>query len=243
MLSQRTLTIAENYWADHLGCAVTDFARKSPFVIPHGDELADYHGLFALFREAAPVISVPPDELATLASFFDRELAGNATSPERFVSAARKLKGTIIGPAFIGYLDEISFRPVDSDARLLRPDDEAAVDDLIAACPSLDWEHGGSLVGEQPTAGVFIDHRLVALAGYEIWGGSIAHIAVITTPEFRGHGFGRHVVSAMARHALAAGLVPQYRTLLSNQPSMRIADSLGFESFGTSIAVRLPSDT
>lgn len=242
MLSPRTNTIAENYWADNLGCAVTDFARQAPVVIPHGNELADYHGLFALVRGAAPVISVPADQHTALAEFFVRELAGNPTSLETLVSVVRSLNGTMIGPAFIGYVDETSFRPVDSNARLLNPGDEAAANELRAACADLDWEHGGSLVAEQPTAGIFVDNRLAALAGYEIWGDSIAHIAVITAPAFRGRGFGRGVVSAIAQHAFAAGLVPQYRTLLTNVPSMQIAHSLGFESFGTSIAERFPSE-
>jgi len=241
MLSERTIAIVGNYWADYLGCAVTDFNRDSPLVIPHGDELADYHGLFAFFREAAPVISVPADQFASLAPFFGRQLAGSAISPEHFVAAVRTLNGTIIGPAFIGYADEGSFRSIDSDSRLLGPGDWPAVEELIAACPPLDWEHGGPLVGEQPTSGIFADGRLVALAGYEIWGRSIAHIAVITNPAFRGHGFGRRVVSTIAQHALTEGLIPQYRTLLSNLPSMRVANSLGFACFGTSVALRLPS--
>jgi hypothetical protein len=42
-----------------------------------------------------------------------------------------------------------------------------------------------------------------------------------------------------ARHALSASLIPQYRTLLANEPSMRIAARLGFEAYGFSVYVRL----
>jgi predicted GNAT family acetyltransferase len=97
----------------------------------------------------------------------------------------------------------------------------------------------GGLVGECPASGVFAGGDLVALAGYEVLGSTIAHISVITHPAFRGRGFGRSTVSHLARVALAAGLVPQYRTLESNRASIRVAESLGFVHYASSVAVRL----
>jgi predicted GNAT family acetyltransferase len=92
-----------------------------------------------------------------------------------------------------------------------------------------------------PASGVYHGNELVALAGYEVWGEMIAHIAVVTHPAFRGRGFGRCAVAHVARAALAAGLIPQYRTLESNLASIRVAESLGFSlyAYATSVAVRL----
>ena len=46
-------------------------------------------------------------------------------------------------------------------------------------------------------------------------------------------------VARAARHAVAAGHMPQYRTLRANLPSMRIAERLGFQAYGFSSYVRL----
>jgi hypothetical protein len=46
-------------------------------------------------------------------------------------------------------------------------------------------------------------------------------------------------VERAARTALKAALVPQYRALASNAPSLRIADRLGFVPYAASFAVRL----
>jgi predicted GNAT family acetyltransferase len=70
-------------------------------------------------------------------------------------------------------------------------------------------------------------------------GGTSSHIAVITHPDFRGRGYGRSAVAHLAARALAAGLLPQYRTLVANHSSIHVAQSLGFELYATSMAVRL----
>jgi RimJ/RimL family protein N-acetyltransferase len=239
MLRERTTTIVRNYWTTHLGCSVADFSRDAPIVISHSTELADSRGIFAFFIDAAPVISVPADMQKTLSAYFANQLVDDVASPTRFAASVRSLPGTIIGPAFIGYADEGTLRQTAGKARLLVSSDERAASELAASCSSLDWEHGGSIVGEQPTSGVFVGDRLVALAGYEIWGGSIAHIAVVTDPDCRGRGFARSAVSEITRHALQAGLIPQYRTLMSNTASIRVADALGFQYFGASVVVRI----
>lgn len=149
----------------------------------------------------------------------------------------RPFASMVIGPAFIGYADSVAAAP--QTARLLTADDTTAVAALQAACRKDEWEHGGSDIGRHPTFGVFVDGQLAALAGYEIWGGTIAHISVITHPAHRGRGFGAAAVAQLTAHSLAAGLLPQYRTLDANQPSMRIAERLGFKRYATSLAIRM----
>jgi len=91
--------------------------------------------------------------------------------------------------------------------------------------------------------GVFDVSELVSIAGYEIWGGTIAHVSVITHPAHRGRGYARSAVAAAASTALKAGLIPQYRTLESNGPSMSVARSLGFVHYATSVAVKLEAQS
>jgi predicted GNAT family acetyltransferase len=109
---------------------------------------------------------------------------------------------------------------------------------LQKSCAPTEWEHGGS-TSENPCSGVFIDGLLATVASYEIWGGVIAHISVITHPDYRGRGFARSAVAHIAARALASGLLPQYRTLESNRPSLRVGESLGFHLYARSLAIRL----
>jgi predicted GNAT family acetyltransferase len=127
-----------------------------------------------------------------------------------------------------------------AEARELTSIDGDAVLGLRAACSHEDWRHGGSEHGEVPTFGSFnAQDELCAVAGYKTWNETIAHLAIVCAPGRRGRGFASAAVSCATQHALRANLIPQYRTLLSNEPSMSIATRLGFEMYGFSVYVRL----
>ena len=92
-------------------------------------------------------------------------------------------------------------------ASLLTPDDAAALAAFASAVGPLAWQHSGLGHAPQPIAGCWEQGRLVAAAGYTVWGGTLAHIGVTTQPVSRGSGYGRSVVSAIGRHALERGYV------------------------------------
>ena len=122
---------------------------------------------------------------------------------------------------------------------MLGGQDIEALKTLQAACSALEWERSGSRLGEQPVVGAFNDGRLVAVAGYQIWDGGIAHISVIAHPQYRSCGYGKAVVSELTEEAINRGLVPQYRTLEANKFSVAIANRLGFTRYATTVAARL----
>ena len=232
MLTPQSIAIASDYWSAHLGLPSAELFAQPFRLITHGQELSNYNGAFAISRHGSTILSVPAYRMTGLISGV---IASSAPSPGEIVSALKSDASQIIGPAFIGYATTIS--STDSTARALSPDDAPALESLHQTCDPTEWDHGGSTI-DQPCSGVFVDHQLVALAGYEIWGGTIAHIAVITHPNFRGHGHARSAIAHLAQRAVSTGLLPQYRTLESNIASMQIARSLGFESFATSLAIR-----
>ena len=234
MLSEHAISVADRYWAGHLGCAPDELFAEPVRHLIHGGELAGYGGVFALFRGDAAMVSFPPDcvpgILLRLSDLFPHY------TPEGLAAALSPVASRVIGPAWIGYAEEIG--PAGHPARVLGPEDSAALHSLQQACDATEWEHGGSAI-ENVCSGGFVNGQLIALAGYEVWGGTIAHISIITHPGFRSHGYGRSAVAHAARQALATGLLPQYRTLESNLASIRIAASLGFHTYATSMAVRL----
>lgn len=146
----------------------------------------------------------------------------------------------LLGPASIGYADAGTFvRGDDAEARLLGDEDDAAIAGLHSSCSALDWEHGGPASDATTRIGVFKGGTLTALASYNIWGDRIAHISIISHPLLRRGGLARMAVSAITRHALDNNLVAQYRTLVSNTPSLAIANRLGFERYASSVVFQL----
>ena len=158
-------------------------------------------------------------------------------SPDELASGLRSVATAIVGPAYIGYSNGGSASQ--GDARVVGPADEIAWTELQAACLPLEWDHGGSNLDEA-CSGVFSGERLIALAGYKPWGNVIAHISIVTHPDFRGRGHGRAAVAHAMNQAVSAGLIPQYQTLDSNGPSIAIASALGFSRYAQSLAIRLP---
>lgn len=234
MLDECATARATLYWARHLGCEPGSLFATPLRVVAHSIELADYHGVFALFRDSSAIISVPKSREKDLRALLPGE--EQYCTPADLAAALAPATARTIGPAFIGYASKIAVPG--HDARPLKASDAPALRRLESSCDPVEWEHGGSAI-ENPCAGVFADGQLVALAGYEIWGGEIAHISIVTDPEFRGRGFAQSAVACIASHGIAAGLLPQYRTLESNAASIRIAETLGFLPFARSLAIRL----
>jgi GNAT superfamily N-acetyltransferase len=77
--------------------------------------------------------------------------------------------------------------------------------------------------------------------GIDQRGGEAATIGVVTHPAYRGHGYGRAVVSAATGQGLEAGFIVLYQTLLANAPSVALATGLGYQPYATHLAVRLTS--
>ncbi|MBA3468628.1 MAG: GNAT family N-acetyltransferase [Herpetosiphonaceae bacterium] len=235
-LTSSSYGIISTYWAQFFGLGQAALAKAGRLVVPHAG-LDDYPGMWFFRRGALLIISVPPVLLEHYRAADDCSwadpLAGLHAPPLRQ-----------IGPAWIGYTDRSTLRSlVHNEARRLTEDDQPAWHVFQAACDQQEWEHGGSDWAPERLVGCFRNGRLVALAGYEIWGGAIAHIAVVTHPLERGRGYGRQVVERLASAALERGLIAQYRTLSANAASLQIGWELGFVTYAETIAVRFADAT
>lgn len=237
---------ADDWWARDFACSSLELRPSQTHVQQHAGALSDNPGIWILVAGGAPLISLPVDTinvLAALAQSWSVSDVGDAALLERLLAPlCPRPVDKVIGPAFIGYgsPESLDLR----DAQFARPfDSPVAFRKLQAACDEEEWEHGGSDPHPERTFGVVDQaNELVALSGYEVWNESIAHISIVTHPLYRGRSLGRAAVALAAQHALAAGLVPQYRTLRRNTPSMSIAKRLGFLEYGFSVYVRLRAD-
>lgn len=239
-LSRPTLAAIARYWASFFGRPVAALDHPGLQVVPHA-ELGEYRGLFCLRREATALVSVPPDRVSHWQARLVPLAPDALLDPQLMAQVAGVQPDQVIGPALLAYADADTLRPFPlAGTRLLSTLDEEAHAALEAACEPTEWAHGGSEFGLLPLAGRFVREQLVALAGYELWGEQIAHIAVITHPAHRGQGYGGEVVSLLAETVIARGMIAQYRTLRANTPSVRLADSLGFVPLAETLAIRLP---
>ena len=239
-LSEETTQKIDAYWSSALGCRLEDLTTPGLALIARTG-LGEYHGILLFARGNSLVVSVPPSRMNVLRERFKDLTPADLQSTEKLKSLIQYPVEEIVGPAYLGYVDAGTFQAKpQTGARMLTVDDNTEFEKLREACPPEDWEYGGSYLGEHALAGQFApDGSLLAMAGYSVWNHSIAHISVLTHPAHRGFGLGSGVVNSITTHALQQGLIPQYRTLCRNQPSMSIATSLGFRLYAYSTAVRL----
>ena len=173
MLSNSTIEIVNKYWSSSLGCPRESLYAHGTVVAPDA-ESSDFHGTFCFLRNQALIVAVSPDLLAAFRPRAEGWCQVDVLDIERVAHLIDHPIDRIIGPAFIGYMDWTTLRPVAREGvRILKPEDLRALEILQAACNALEWEHGGSQLGDQSVVGAFDGERLVAVAGYEIWGGSI----------------------------------------------------------------------
>lgn len=240
MLAPATVDALDGYWAAWLNVPRARLRAPRPFAVPHAGP-GGYAGMYAQAFGGAPVVSLPVHLLERFGPAASRAAADGLVDDDRWRGVFGEGFDRVVGPAVIAYADADTLRasPARTDARLLGEADGPALDALRAAVAVHEWEHGGSTLGDTPVAGAFVEGVLAAVSGYAVWGGRIAHLAVVAHPEFRGRGLGAAAVALGARTALDAGLIPQYRTLASNSSSMGIARRLGFVGYAVSLSVRL----
>ena len=226
------------FWAGFFGCGLHALRRPGVRVVPHCG-LLGYRGAWAFRYADACILSVP----LPLVERMEAAVAGRAADDVYRVGALDALFGdaveSIIGPSVIAYADQVSFRPVAAPGtRLLELAEVGALGELAAACGE-EWEYGDIDPLRLPIAGRFEGGVLLAAASYAVWGDQLAHVGVVVDPRRRAAGHGRAVASLVCAHALAHGLVPQWRTLEANLASRAVAKALGFEPRASHFAVRL----
>ncbi len=79
----------------------------------------------------------------------------------------------------------------------------------------------------------------LAVAGYQRWHTTIAHIGVVVAARHRRRGFAAAAATAAVGGAIDAGLIAQWRCRIGNAASLRLAGRLGFTRLGSQSAVAL----
>lgn len=237
MLSRTTMDRLDARWGDEFGVTPAFWAGGRLDIAPRSHE-DGWLGLMVHVRGEACVVQVPPG----LGSRAARWIAGRGPDvlldPSYWAGALAERFASVVGPAWLGYVDAGSFVPPAGPAAAPLSD-EALLAGLAAACGPTAWAHGGIVAGIGPIWGVVEGGQLLAACQLAPWSGRIGQLCVATAPAARGRGLGQAVVGAAAAAGLAQNLLVQYRTLEANLASVGVANKLGFTRYATTLAVRL----
>ncbi|HEY9482094.1 MAG TPA: GNAT family N-acetyltransferase [Micromonosporaceae bacterium] len=147
--------------------------------------------------------------------------------------------GCILGPAELAYLDAPDFAP-----RVGEPVEAVALADVEDAIAALERDAGPDDANEvgitDATSPLFVIWRAATIAGvcaYRPWVGRLAHMMVLTHPDHRGQGLAKRAATEASRHALDAGLIPQWRARAP--ASQAVARSVGYTTVGAQLSLRL----
>lgn len=231
---------ADAYWSRFLGCEVAHLYGTEPVIAVRREEIAKAV-VFVLQRENhGPVVSVPEGLPSTVAESLALAAYNGLELDDRWREILGSSFESGFGPSWIGYGTVESLRLTEArpEVRPLGADDANSLRRLFAVCDQVELTNVGSLQTATEIVGAFLKGELAGVAGYQAWNDSIAHLAVLTHPVHRGEGLGGDLISEATRRASARGLLPQYRSLLSNVASRALASRLGFASYGRSLILR-----
>ncbi len=162
------------------------------------------------------------------------EVVADADAVRTVLPVARAL-----GPAALAYVSAEGFRPVEPGV-LTVEQLQAGHSDLRDLERLAGEEDTGEADLAEITSPAFVVReggRVVAAAGYRVWPSRTAHISVLTAPVWRDRGLARTVGSATVAHALAAGLLPQWRARVP--ASRKVALALGFQELGAQFSIEI----
>src|SRR5947207_4706590 len=203
---------ADEYWSARFGLEPAALYRHGINVVPHARSWQDDFA-YVFVRGTTCILSVGSSFVESTS-----KLAGDSHESDFFLREeslhglfGRPIHHTV-GPAYQGYVEPEEFMPQRSDAvREVESGERNLLDRLKSCCEPLAWEHSGIEKTHSPVFGYFIAEDLVAIAHYSFWADHVVSIGVLTQPHYRGHGYGKYVVSAAITHALNDGHLVLYQ--------------------------------
>jgi GNAT superfamily N-acetyltransferase len=190
---------------------------------------------------AAGALIAAPDEpqAALVRDTLGTGLPEQATERPAWRSLWPSDPSRILGPAELAYLDASDFALRDGE-----PVDAVTLADVKDAIAALERDAGPDDVNEvgitDATSPLFVIWRaatVAAVCAYRPWVGRLAHMMVLTHPDRRGHGLAKRAATEASRHALDAGLIPQWRARVP--ASQAVARSIGYTTVGAQLSLRL----
>jgi hypothetical protein len=233
------LDIVDASWAEDLGCPTELLFEPGVHLVTGGRTFLGYQAVYMACFETSIIVYSPP-ECTALA----KTVLASTTKDECFTPAAAALiagskKDNVLGPSRHAFIDFAHFRPDENPAGMRLDVDNPTLVGLRALCGEDEWAEAGFGRADGVLYGLKSGDRLLAAGNMTMYRGHPADVGVITEPAHRGRGIARGLVTTMITDLLPTVGVVRYRALLTNLPSLAVADRLGFVSRGENLVVRL----
>lgn len=230
-LDPATEAVVRRAWAERIRVDPSAFDDGADVVV----ERPELTAVVAVRLGGASVVVAPGSAVPALRDLAADELADVPT----LLRVLAPLRPTPIGAASLSFADMGTVSPTSTGT--VREATEADVDAVLSRCSADERDESGLLDMVRRWVAAERRGEPRAAAGYEVWGGRVAHIGVAVAAERRGHGLGASAASAAILDAIGAGLVPQWRCRLDHDASARLAERLGFVRLGEQVAIDLGS--
>ncbi len=208
------------------------------FLLAVNPALDEDERVTVLETTAGKVLAAVTPSLADKAGF-DR---GQGLSRQAFQQKLDETGISLHGADYLFYFGESGRAKLaqesEGTARLLSQRDEAVFSTFLAAASEQDLDDAFVELDHWAVFGSFQQDRLACAASAYPWraygwnDARLADIGVLTLSEFRGRGFARKTVRALARYSYEQGYHPQYRCQTDNAASVALAKAVGLTLFG-----------
>jgi hypothetical protein len=237
-LSAASFERVRRVWRDLAG-APTAFQRPG-CTIAAGESSDEATRVSVVQLGGATAVVVPPTLIGHFNDLIASQPGCDLTDPASVVELVGPV-ARFLGPASLAYADGGCFQPRSTRATVMLPAGHDAVLELASACGPQDTDESAIARVTSPVSVIKRDGKVVGACGYEVWSVALAHIGVLTHPQWRGKGLATSVASSSVAsssvaHALQAGLIPQWRARCTLTTSRRIASSLGFVELGRQLS-------
>ncbi|MGM1029285.1 MAG: GNAT family N-acetyltransferase [Actinomycetota bacterium] len=221
---QRDRTQLRVAWAEAVGIPVTGFDGEGVTWIARDD----LDSVVVVELGSAMAVAAPRRALAVL------ETRHRSSLRDAAEIAAALPGSTPVGTAhllFTGTRPAAPSHPVvaGDDRDLVKVRDAVAEEEWAEAGVEPMARHWAVREGREP----------LAVAGFQPWHSTIAHIGVVASARHRGRGYATAAATAAVCAAIDEGLVAQWRCRVGNAVSLRLAHRLGFTRLGAQSAVEL----
>jgi GNAT superfamily N-acetyltransferase len=231
--------IVDAGWAEDFGCRTELLFRPGVHLVRGGRSFQGYQAVYMARFESSIIVYAPPEcgplAKTVLASIPKDECFTPATAAH----IAGSKEERVLGPSRHAFVDAAHFRPADKPAGTRLDVDDPMLVGLQAQCGEGEWAEAGFGHAEGLLYGLKSGDRLLAAGNMTMYRGHPADVGVIADPAQRGRGIARRLVTKMITDLLPSVGIIRYRALLTNLPSLAVADGLGFVSRGEDLVVRL----
>jgi RimJ/RimL family protein N-acetyltransferase len=234
------LTKLDRFWATELGCDPADLRATRVRLVPCGQRQIQ-----VLATPDGAVVIGLPGLIGRAAGYPVEQLLTPQFWAKCFEIPLAQL--TFYGPSSLSYVTKSAFKSQPHPfVRLLRRRDAGELARFARILQAREphsfhaWAIGGRVTANERLWGAYLEGKIVSVGGLRPVHKQLYEVGINTLPRFRKQGWGSAVASAATEGGLELAPLVQWSAPLHNEPSMRIAEKLGYLSYAHQLWLSLP---